>query len=435
MNSFDKKLLIVNTILFSIFLLLTLFNIDLTKYLYFYVLYISILNLIYSRNNIYQYIFSFFIIIYELPLLYYFIKQVNITQYSDFNNIIYYSKAQVIHSLFIFSYYYFSVIYFKNVNENYQNNKLVSLFKPNKLAFYFWLIICTIILIFGQTGSNVFEAEGYATGDSNKSVIYEYFSVFYFLAFVYSRKRGFQLRMLYLLSIIYCIKSLLFGGRIEVIQLILLNFYLFIDLKNIKTNLWKTSLLLLFGYYFNLIIGNIRNDPSSILGFDYLKILNPFNYNEIKNVYYSNEGDVFYSSVRLIALIENNLLSIFQRLESLLGFVLSIFLPTSWLPASASLLTFMKSEYNSGGGGLISIYSYAWLSYLGPVLISFYIIKIFKQTTSSISKYFYLYGLLAVSTFPRWFAYNPLILFKMCFWIIPIYFISNSIFFDNVRKR
>lgn len=434
MTRFNKYLLIFNFVLFSIFLGITYVNIESTKYLYFYILCISFLNLYYSRYIIYQYIFNFFIIIYELPLLYYFIKQVNITGYTDFNNMIYYSKVQVVHSLFIFSFYSFSVIHFKNVNERNQNNRLENLFKPNKLGYYFWLIICIIILVFGQTGSNVFEAEGYATGESDKSVLYEYFSVFYFLAFVYSLKRGFQLRILYFLSIIYCIKSLLFGGRIEVIQLIFLNFYLYIDLNNIKTNLWKITFFLFFGYYFNLIIGNIRNDPSSIIGFDYLKILNPLNYNEIKNIYYSNEGDVFYSSVRLIALIENNFLSIFQRFESFLGFITSIFLPTSWLPASASLLTFMKSDYESGGGGLISIYSYAWLSYLGPIFISYFVIKIFKKTTTSNSKYFYLYGLLVVSTFPRWFAYNPLILFKMCFWIIPFYLLSNHIFFTNAKK-
>jgi hypothetical protein len=184
---------------------------------------------------------------------------------------------------------------------------------------------------------------------------------------------------------------------------------------------------LILGYYINILFANIRNQPSILVDFELQKILTPFSINENTNLYSSNEGEVFHSSARLIGLINLGYLDILDRIYSFFGFVLSIFVPSSFLPSSASLITFMKDEYNAGGGGLISIYFFCWAWYFGPIIIGLFIVYFLNKVNYSKNKYLVLYFFMICSTFPRWFAYNPIILFKICFWIIPLFFIFNKI--------
>jgi hypothetical protein len=151
----------------------------------------------------------------------------------------------------------------------------------------------------------------------------------------------------------------------------------------------------------------------------------------------SNEGDVFQSSVRLIGLIKIQALDAFLRVKSFIGFVLSIFVPAAWLPEEASLMTFKKGIYNSGGGGLIAVYFYVFLGWFGPLVISFYVFWIYGVAIFYKSIYLKFYVLLIFSTFPRWFAYNPIILFKLCLWVIPIAFVFDLVFNalrTNIKK-
>lgn len=421
---YNKLLVLFTFVLIYLYLFVTsIFIPDTSSLLAVYTLILSIVIVYKSMDNIYMFILFFFFLLYQIPIVLYFCLNIEISSFSDFNDKIMYSETSRIHSLLIFTLFLGKFILKKN------QVKLIVVFPsiPNLFSFYFFLIISILVLVFGQSGQTIFETGAYATGLSDKSTLYEYFIIFFALANVFSSRRGFQFYLLQFILVLYIYKSLLYGGRIEVLQVLLLNFYILIGDKKLNVSTKSLFFLLILGYYINILFANIRNQPSILVDFELQKILTPFSINENTNLYSSNEGEVFHSSARLIGLINLGYLDILERIYSFFGFVLSIFVPSSFLPSSASLITFMKDEYNAGGGGLISIYFFCWAWYFGPIIIGLFIVYFLNKVNYSKNKYLVLYFFMICSTFPRWFAYNPIILFKICFWIIPLFFIFNKI--------
>ena len=397
----------------------------LTTFFYAYVIFINIYVVFLYRKNAALLLFYIFCLFYTFSLIPYYFFDLDVSPWKDFNEQYYYDIVVRIYSCFLVTPLFFNHNKYLSLKEDF---KIPQNF--NILGFFTFCIICVLIIVFGQSGSNIFESGGYATGDSSKSTIYEYFILFFFIAYYYSNRKWGQLFILGGVGVLYIIKSLLYGGRIEVIQFLLLCFYLL----NIDFKLKMTPLKIIIGclmfYYINMVFSGIRSNPVPFIDGNYTYYLNPFEgYSNSQMTYISsNEGDVFQSSVRLLGLIENGLLDVITRIKAFIGFFFSIVVPSSWLPEEASLITYKKDVYNSGGGGLIAVYFYAFLGWLGPFIISAYLFWIYRLTSKHKSIYLKFYCLMVFSTFPRWFAYNPIILFKLCLWIIPVLFISNLIF-------
>lgn len=91
------------------------------------------------------------------------------------------------------------------------------------------------------------------------------------------------------------------------------------------------------------------------------------------------------------------------------------------MPDFINLASYKQDIYQSGGGGLIAVYFYTWLSYIGPIVsgifIGFSISTVFKNSSIAIK----IYGLLILVTFPRWYAYNPIFLVKFCIYGVLLY--------------
>ena len=388
------------------------------------------------RNNqgfLLLYIFYFF---YSVSLIPYYFFKIDVSSWRDFNEQIFYDKVVIIYSIFLITPLFFikkSIPVFKDILTIPKNTNII--------GFFTSCIVCVIILVWGQTGSNIIESGGYgySINESSKSTFYEYFIIFFLLSYYYSSRKRIEIIVLCVLGSLYVFKSLLFGGRIEVIELVLLSYFiLVIDYKWIIKPIKIIIGCLLF-YYLNQIFSSIRSNPVPLLQGSYTFYLDPFeSYFDSSNLYVSsNEGDVFQSSVRLIGLIENGLLDSVTRMKAFMGFCFSIFVPTSWLPEEASLITYKKDIYNSGGGGLIAVYFFVFLSWFGPFFISAYLFWIYRLTAFYNNLYLKFYTLMIFSTFPRWFSYNPIILFKLCLWIIPILFVFNLVlnFLKNIIKK
>lgn len=395
--------------------------------LYPFLIFINLILIYKVRNNTFYLLFYFFCLFYTLALIPYYFFGVNVSAWKDFNEIKYYNIATQIYGVFLITPFLFNI-------KNYVNFEQLLKFKKDKNSFAFGVfsVICLLIIVFGQSGSTIFESGGYGTGDSSKSTIYEYFIIFFLLAYYYSGGHNrFKNIILGFLATVYVFKSLLFGGRIEVVQFFLLILYISVLDYKVKISSFKIVVGVFILYYVNQVFSGIRSDPIYLLEGKYSYYLNPFSQYSNSNAQYisSNEGDVFQSSVRLIGLIENGLLDFSQRIFGFLGFILSIAVPSSWLPAQASLITYKKEIYNSGGGGLAPVYFFAYLSWIGPILISSYVFFVFKLALKKKDNiYIKFYCIMVFSTFPRWFAYNPIILFKLCLWIVPLLFFSKLIF-------
>lgn len=377
------------------------------------------------RKNIPLFIFSIFISFYTLALIPYFFLNYQISFFDRFNNLIHYDKALKVHSLFLLSFLFFIPKY--NFNNEYINYLKLS-YKNNNFLFYLFYLICVLVMLNGMSGENLFESGQYSSDLVVKSSLYEYFILFYLISFYYSSRKGFHIFLLISIYIIYCFKTLLYGGRIEIVQISIMLFLIYTVNNKIVVSKLKILAFLIFFYYFNVIVSNIRNNPENILNKEYVEVLNPISFiNSGNKVIYSNEGEVFQSSSRLIGMADTGVLSLENRFVSLITFSISAFVPSNLLPPAANLISYKQDEITSGGGGLISAYFYVWFGWFGPLIISYFLIFILNKIQYSNNDLFKLYGIMILSTFPRWYSYNPIILFKLCFWVIPIVLTLNLI--------
>jgi hypothetical protein len=342
--------------------------------------------------------------------------------YQNYNNPNLFGEALKIHLLFLLS---INIFYHPQPTISYIGNNLK--FYKNNYIFYINLIVILFLIFFSKTGVNIFEAGGYGKvkGSSIGGLaLYEYFTVFFLLGYLFSNKSVIKKRILLACGFIYCLKALSLGGRVEIIQFFLLVFILFFE----KTfSVKKILLVLVIGYFFNEIFGVIRANPALLFDGGYSFILKSFTFDyDNVDIIINNQGDIWYASARLLGFIKDGILDIGDRLYSFFNWVLSIFLPSKFVSAKANLASYLQSDYPSGGGSLISIYFYTWLSLPGVVFIAAYLSKLINNAYNSKNQYLVMYVILILSTFPRWFGYNPISMFKLSFYIIPLYFIYKT---------
>lgn len=299
---------------------------------------------------------------------------------------------------------------------------------PSSVLFYINYLLAFIFFVIGKSGDTILDS-AYAQGDSSSSVLYEYFFIPFVACLFFSKKNKKQLVMIYLLSLLYASKSILYGGRIEVLMLLISLFTWRFQYK-LKT----ASILILLG------CGLIGMLFLSQLRGGFYETLNSFEIEQLfesdNNVIISQEGDVTYASMRLIGMIKSGFITLFDRIMALFFFIVSIVVPYDILPPIANLSSYMSNVYPVGGGGLISTFFYVYLSYGGVVLIGVFIGKLFSITSNSYhtkGKFIHFYVFFVLVTMPRWFAYNPISLFKMALYgaiyilLLKIMFVDKSI--------
>ncbi len=367
-----------------------------------------------------------FIFFYTSTFNYFFLNSISISFWGDFQTIFALKKVLLSHSLFIF---FLGNCTFSDSNE--KSLDFVSLFKPNKKVAITFLVICILILIFGIQGKSLLEGGVYFDQESaTKSTFHEYFILCFYFLILFSPRSLFFKNIQRILFVFFVLKTLIFGGRIEVVEIGILWFYLYYVFKD-KIRVYTILFLSIIGFYSLNVMSNIRANPIGFLsGEEISKFFNPTNMfikgNDVDFIS-TNEGDVIQSSARIVGLIDSNELKLEQRVLGPILFILSPIVPTSLLPDYANLASFKQDKYRSGGGGLISIYFYSWLWYFGPILIGVFLAYIFNSFFRITSVYVYVYGTMALVMFPRWFAYNPIILVKFCAYSLIILIMVNLI--------
>lgn len=317
-----------------------------------------------------------------------------ISVYSYFNTFYYLYKSSLLLFLFFIALFLFLKI------DSPQKNKAYTFVSNSKL---FWINILIAILFFsiGKSGETVLEGV-YGQTESTHSSLYEYFFIPYVAALIFSSSRSIHKWTLLILAALYVVKSILYGGRIEVVMM--LSCLLFWKYHRILSR----KMLLFF----------------SFLGIVSMKILEIFRSgvafsltSSTTKVILSQEGDVMYASMRLIGMVDNH---IFNRIDALVQFIASIVIPSNVTKIElANLASYLSDRYPVGGGGLITAFSYAYGSYIGVFVMGVFIAKLFSNSLISFeakkNSLFSLYVFFVFISMPRWFAYNPLLLFKFSF--------------------
>ncbi len=349
-------------------------------------------------------------------------------------------KASINHVLFINSLFITTI---GNVISSRTTQKPLILDDSSyKSAYMFWfLVFVGIVMIqFGIQGENMLVSGGYGQGEVSKSSLHEYFILTFFIILLVKPKNNVLTTIvIYTLYFIYCLKTLLYGGRIEVMQISLLLFsYYFIFPHKVN----KTLLFSFVGvaYYFSSVVSRIRNNPIEFLRGNYMPYLNLF-YKppraiELPQEYLgNNQGDVLQSSARMLGLIQDGYLDISTRIASFFTMLLSIAFPSDKMPPYTNLASYHQTgKYISGGGGLISMYFYVYMSYLGPLFIGIFVGYFINQAFKSKKIGLKVYGVMLLIMFPRWYAYGTIIIFKMCFLTVVVYHVVK-LFHSNVFKK
>jgi hypothetical protein len=395
------------------------------QFLSIVLLVLNFLSLIKFNKSIPVFILFFFILIFTFPFLNFSFAAKQISFWPDFLNHDSLIKACFVHFLFVFA-------LFNTITTNISFNEINSITRPSSLISIFLIIICTFILLFSLQGDNIFISGSYSNNSEvTKSPIYEYFIIFFILLRVYLPKyKSFQF-FYWGLFIFYVVKTLLYGGRIEVVQIGLV--LLFSDFVNsgFMKSANRLFLMLLSLIYMNILLSNIRANPMILFSDEYYQLFDPFaNDNDIES---SLQGDVVQSTSRIIGMSSLEQVNFKFRAISFLNFLLSPLFISNILGSTSNLAIFKQELYQSGGGGLISGYFYFWLGYFGPIFIGVIIgiiINLYKM-----NKYIYIYVFSILVTFPRWIAYNPVLIVKFCFFVMVLFYFTEKVILKRSTNR
>ena len=360
-------------------------------------------------------IFSIFILNYCIvPLSYLFGRSPHILEditFSETKSTVYYAA----NCLLLFLTFFIVNTKF-TVPSSFQNKKTyMTIFNP--YGYYVCIVLAIFCIVFGVSGKNIFEMGGYGNEGSDRLSIYEYGIIFISLSLIYS-VRNIQKKMVYIICVLFIIKDLIYGGRVSSVMLIWAIFILqFLNSFSFK----KTLVAVICGYVFFQFWGYFRSGISGT-GFDVTEVD-------------ENAKYVFYASMRIHYLIDNNILALHERLSSFLFFLLSTFLPSNLLPDLANLSQYKISEYYSGGGGLISSFVYCWGGIIGILLSAMFIGKSLSKLFHSKSIYWNFYAILILITTPRWFAYYPISIIKYAVYGVFIFFLINKLLSHRMDKQ
>ncbi len=300
-----------------------------------------------------------------------------------------------------------------------------------KEIYFFLVIIMVLLLVYGLSGDNVLDSGRYGTGSVVKKPLYEYFVVFFLLAiFFINQKSLSQVVSLTAIVILYSVKTFLYGGRIEVLQIGLIILYVFLPFFEKRKALLLLSVLI--SYFLLVFVGEVRSNPELLSSLSSINLIP--NYIVADRSYISNQfGDVYQSSLRIVGILNDGYVTFSDRLVSLFSILFGITLPSSMMPDVYNLTTYRRDIAMSGGGGLISAYSYVWLSYFGPLIFGFFIGNVIKKIYELRSPVFTVYGIMILVSVPRWFAYYHVVLFKMC--LVGVIFMLIYSFYLKLLKH
>ncbi len=306
---------------------------------------------------------------------------------------------------------------------------------PQTENVFLYLSLCTLFvffLLFAIRGDTIIDTGGYGRKGDTTSIggIGEYFLILIPLLYMYSGRSYIMKKIVHTLMLLMGIKLLLYGGRIGVLMIGLLYLIFYYDTRKNHISLFKISCYAIPVLYIFVLIGAIRGNIALALTSSWGELLLlPFRGDLLKThiEFFGNQNDIFYSSTVLNQAALSDTLSLNTRLEMFFYNVLSLFVPYSWLPEKAAVIPYVqKNIARVGGGGLISAYSYFFLSYPGIILIGYYIASLINKLQKSKNIYFILYCVIVLATYPRWFGYNVISLFKISFYIIIVYIILNK---------
>ena len=358
---------------------------------------------LYRKNTIIVMLFAFLATYLYVPK-HFFVDNKLISFWPDYQKAEHFNFLSLLNQLYILGF----VLGLRTINEATFLRERILGRRPSLILMILGTTVFVYTLINGLKGETLFAGVAYASEEVIKTTLHEYsIPVFLLIAIAINRHSMTQRFLLIALWVVYCAKTVAYGGRIEALQISILVLLLF---SEFRTH-YKKQILLLVGaaISFGVLVGRVRNDPSILTNSS--KILEARD--NSADFIMSQQGDVTQSSLRLIGMVKDGTITTEDRLVSISSVAFGFLLPGRFLPESYNLPAFKQNISGSGGGSLISAIAYAWLSVFGPIVIGILTglsLRLLYVRTDLASL---AYGAMVASTFPRWIAYYPIALIKL----------------------
>ena len=366
------------------------------------------------------YIYGFLFYLYLLPK---FLFDFPIVYYFTYDHIYFYNKTLLINIIFLGTLGSF----IKPFRRQFTFPDYSSWFQGNDFIVAFNAVIMILILIFGLSGNSILSDAKYGTADfGEKSILTEYFIIF--LIFAYSHSKTALIKWTVItIAAIMVLKCLMYGSRISAILIMLTTFLLhFANRFSVK----KIIILAFSGLIVMNVFGALRSNSSGpIQSISLLRI-------KTDGIMSSTQSNMYYGSVSFVGLVENDVFDTTTRLKSIIGFISRLFLPSSLTLEEGSLAPYGQKLTRWGGGALPATYFYVWFGWAGPIFFGAFIALLINKLKSiKNNKYSFFMIIILLATFPRWYGYEPGVIFKMTWVGIVILIIQENLFFKLKSKK
>ena len=381
-----------------------------------------VIKMLKTKNSIFL-IIELFILMYSFVPIFYFFSGIYIAAYQPIDTDHYQNMLAVLQIQSVFNVVFFS---FSPLDSEFVFSKKIKSFN-NNIAWIatFFLMIVSLAFVNWQRIRLFFR--GTYSIETESSIIFDYFMIFAISNCLFCDKKWKRILNVSL-SIIVAAVCLLLGKRLTAITNLLLVYILYFDGKFKK----KTLLGCFVG-------GTILMNSIQFIRIGKMpSLLNALTGLNIENgIFRSNPGDVWYASEVIYKLIDNNTFDWTFRMKSFIGTLLNSFLTTSLTPKEA-LVNIYITDNNlfpyTANGGFIGVSTYLWFGYFSVIIFAALLSIILKKGFECKSLFISLFSVLVLATFPRWYTYNPRILFKFAFVAIVVYLFTLVVSSFGNRK-
>ncbi|MGR9522917.1 hypothetical protein ACSS31_03915 [Priestia megaterium] len=263
------------------------------------------------------------------------------------------------------------------------------------------------------------------------SITFEYIFLFIIIFKLYSDNNLVYKVIIHIMLFLVCAKTLMYSGRIEVIEalVLLIIFYYEKTIKPILLIIGSIVLNILMEYI--SILRNTEGDTTWQTSKIFFDRSNP------PTLILGNEGDVTQASMAMVGVLKDNLVSNWQRMESFFHMVASQFIPLGNFRAfhDSNVARYIQEITPTLGGGYIYSQWYFWLGIYGVIFVACMINQIIKlayfskQTTIVTVSCIY-----SLVLFTRWYAYFFDFLIKIPF-LLTLVLLIFKLLYPRKRKN
>lgn len=290
--------------------------------------------------------------------------------------------------------------------------------KYNNNAVLYFILLMILILI-GLFGVDRSIGTSYTV---NTTAIYEYSSILFLFAYYSS---GNNRRKKIIVSVIllgFVLQDFYLGGRITALQLIIVFSFCMIDeLLNTKRILYGSVI----GIVVNSLVGAYRSSYS----LDGLSITNLVK-NLLDNRFVFDTATYsYYASGTHVASVTSGKATSSIRLMSFIEFAKSIVFGGG--DNLGNVTRFVNDNFfRNIGGGIMPTHFYFWFGWAGVIISAMSIVILVNKMMKKNSDFTILSLTIVAITAPRWFLYNPLLLYRAQFImgiLYLLYMLGNTI--------